>query len=109
MNFNQIPLVFLDRDANSICRHQRIQFCRLTLKSVVSEFISRQVVDRFQENEFKSIIMAITSGILLTILSTLYSCIEKDIDKSTILVLRGVYQMTLMLIFTFYYLPSLEP
>ena len=34
MNFNRIPLVFLDRDANSICRHQRIQFCRLAVKSV---------------------------------------------------------------------------
>ena len=79
----------------------------------MSEFISRQVVDRFQDNQLKSIIMAITSGILLTMYSTLYNFIEEDIDKSTILVLRGVYQVAIMFIVklcTWAPLrPSLEP
>ena len=42
------------------------------------------------------ILLAATSGLLLTLYSALYESIKTDIDNSTVLVLRGLIQVSVM-------------
>ena len=61
----------------------------------MSAFFGRQY-ERIKAKETKALFYALTSGILLTMYSTFYNLIDKDMDKSTILTMRGVIQISLM-------------
>ena len=61
----------------------------------MSAFFGRQY-ERIKAKETKALFYALTSGILLTMYSTFYNLIAEDMDKSTVLTMRGLIQITLM-------------
>ena len=61
----------------------------------MSAFFGRQY-ERIKAKETKALCYALISGILMTVYSTLYNVIESEMDKSTVLTLRGFIQISLM-------------
>ena len=69
---------------------------RLSLKSTVSSFFLRQF-DKVKDQEYLTILLSLMSGILQTMYGTVYNTIETDIDKSTVLWIRGFLQVATMM------------
>lgn len=61
----------------------------------MSAFFGRQY-ERIKAKETKALCYALISGILMTVYSTLYNVIESEMDKSTVLTIRGFIQISLM-------------
>jgi drug/metabolite transporter (DMT)-like permease len=55
-----------------------------------------EIHSSFKSSKWFGIFLAAASGLLLTLYSALYKSIKTDIDNSTILVLRGLIQVSVM-------------
>ena len=64
---------------------------------------SSRFTDRFKKwlssicSNNSGILLSIASGFLLTMYSTIFKSIKEDIDKSVVLILRGLLQVSLIL------------
>ena len=68
---------------------------RLSLKSTVSSFFVRQF-DKVRD-EYLPVLLSLISGVLQTMYGVVYNTIDEEIDKSTIIWIRGFLQVVFML------------